>query len=72
MAGITHILGGGAAVNLGPLIRAVQNSLGLSDVGIKVGTTPMTGGNWGSGPVGNAMGSAAGSVGSFIGSIFGP
>ncbi len=44
MAGITHILGGGAAVNLGPLVQAVQNTLGLSGVGIQVGATPLTGG----------------------------
>lgn len=34
MAGFTHIIGGGMAVNLGPLIMAVQNTLGLQGVGI--------------------------------------
>jgi hypothetical protein len=34
MAGLTHVLGGGMAVNLGPLITAVQNTLGLTSVGI--------------------------------------
>lgn len=43
MAAMTHILGGGAAVNLGPLVQAVQNTLGLSGVGIQVGATPLTG-----------------------------
>lgn len=40
MAGFTHILGGGLAVNLGPVIMAVQSSLGLSGLGIKAGITP--------------------------------
>jgi hypothetical protein len=34
MAGLTHIIGGVLAVNLGPLINAVQMSLGISDIGI--------------------------------------
>jgi hypothetical protein len=36
MAAFSHILGGGAAVNIGPFISAVQNSLGLTQVGIQV------------------------------------
>lgn len=40
MAGFTHLLGGGLAVNLGPVVNAVQNTLGLSGVGISVGATP--------------------------------
>jgi hypothetical protein len=34
MAGVTHIFGGALAVNLGPLLNAVQSTLGLSDIGI--------------------------------------
>jgi hypothetical protein len=34
MAGMTHLLGGGMAVNLGPMITAVQNTLGLTSIGI--------------------------------------
>ena len=34
MAGITHIVGGALAVNLGPLINAVQTSLGIAQFGI--------------------------------------
>lgn len=34
MAGITHVIGGGMAINLGSLIGAVQNTLGLSSVGL--------------------------------------
>ncbi|MEZ5815333.1 MAG: hypothetical protein R3E13_11545 [Alphaproteobacteria bacterium] len=34
MAGITHIVGGALAVNLGPLINAVQTTLGLGSYGI--------------------------------------
>lgn len=34
MAGITHLLGGALAVNLGPLMNAVQETLGLTDYGV--------------------------------------
>lgn len=34
MAGVTHLLGGALAVNLGPLLGAVQNTLGISAYGI--------------------------------------
>ena len=34
MAGITHIVGGALAVNLGPLINAVQATLGIGAYGI--------------------------------------
>jgi hypothetical protein len=34
MAGVTHIVAGAAAVNLGPLIEAVQGTLGITDYGI--------------------------------------
>lgn len=34
MAGITHIIGGGLAVNMGPLMQAVQETLGLTGMGV--------------------------------------
>lgn len=34
MAGVTHIFGGALAVNLGPLLNAVQSTLGFGDIGI--------------------------------------
>lgn len=34
MAGVTHIFGGALAVNLGPLLNAVQSTLGLDTIGI--------------------------------------
>jgi hypothetical protein len=34
MAGVTHMVGGALAVNLGPLINAVQTTLGISAYGI--------------------------------------
>jgi hypothetical protein len=34
MAGVTHIFGGALAVNLGPLMNAVQSTLGLGSIGI--------------------------------------
>jgi hypothetical protein len=34
MAGVTHIFGGALAVNLGPLLNAVQSTLGLNSMGI--------------------------------------
>ena len=34
MAGMTHILGGAIAVNLGAFISAVQNTLGITDYGL--------------------------------------
>jgi hypothetical protein len=34
MAGMTHLLGGALAVNLGPVISAVQTTLGITDYGI--------------------------------------
>jgi len=37
MAGITHMVGGALAVNLGPLLNAVQATLGISDIGISFG-----------------------------------
>lgn len=36
MAGITHIIGGAIAVNLGALLEAVQNTLGISSYGLKI------------------------------------
>ena len=35
MAGITHMVGGALAVNLGPLMNAVQLTLGIAEYGIK-------------------------------------
>ncbi len=35
MAGLTHLLGGALAVNLGPLLSAVQTTLQITDYGIK-------------------------------------
>ncbi len=35
MAGITHLLGGALAVNLGPLLNTVQSTLGLSGFGVQ-------------------------------------
>jgi hypothetical protein len=40
MASFTHIIGGGMALNLGPVVERVQNSLGLQGMGIRVGTGP--------------------------------
>jgi len=34
MAGVTHIVAGSVAVNLGPLINAVQTTLGITAYGI--------------------------------------
>jgi len=34
MAGVTHIIGGALAINLGPLLNAVQSTLGVTGVGI--------------------------------------
>lgn len=34
MAGVTHIIGGALAVNLGPLMNAVQTTLGLTGFGV--------------------------------------
>jgi hypothetical protein len=34
MAGITHIIGGALAINLGPILDAVQNSLGIVGFGV--------------------------------------
>jgi hypothetical protein len=34
MAAVTHIFGGAIAVNLGPMMNAVQNSLGLGNLGV--------------------------------------
>jgi hypothetical protein len=36
MAGVTHIIGGSIAVNLGGFIAAVQNTLGISDYGLVI------------------------------------
>lgn len=38
MAGVTHIVGGALAVNLGPLMNAVQATLGITGYGITFGT----------------------------------
>ena len=37
MAGVTHLIGGGVAANLGPMINAVQETLGIDGVGIVFG-----------------------------------
>lgn len=34
MAGITHIIGGALAVNIGPLLSAVQQTLGIDGIGV--------------------------------------
>ncbi|MEM7651025.1 MAG: hypothetical protein AAF204_02945 [Pseudomonadota bacterium] len=34
MAGVTHLIGGALAVNLGPLINAIQTTLGIGNFGI--------------------------------------
>ena len=34
MSAITHLVGGALAVNLGPLLNAVQTTLGITDYGI--------------------------------------
>lgn len=34
MAGVTHLIGGALAVNLGPLLNAIQHTLGISSFGI--------------------------------------
>jgi intracellular multiplication protein IcmC len=34
MAGITHMVGGSLAVNLGPVMNAAQNTLGLTAYGV--------------------------------------
>jgi hypothetical protein len=39
MAGFTHIIGGGMAMNIGPLVMAVQNTLGLQGMGIVASAT---------------------------------
>lgn len=36
MAGITHIIGGAIAVNLGAFIEAVQNTLGITEYGLTI------------------------------------
>lgn len=38
MAGVTHMVGGAMAVNIGPLINLVQNTLGITDYGIAFST----------------------------------
>lgn len=37
MAGITHIIGGALAVNLGGVLQAAQSSLGISTLGLTIG-----------------------------------
>ncbi len=37
MAAITHMVGGALAVNLGPLMNAVQSTLGIADYGVSFG-----------------------------------
>ena len=38
MVGVTHIVGGALAVNLGPVLNAIQTSLGISAFGVTFGT----------------------------------
>lgn len=37
MAGMTHILGGALAINLGPVLNAVQETFGLAAIGVNFG-----------------------------------
>ncbi len=37
MAGVTHMVGGALAVNMGPLMNAVQNTLGIANYGVTFG-----------------------------------
>lgn len=37
MAAVTHLIGGGLAINLGPLLNAVQTTLGIGEYGITFG-----------------------------------
>lgn len=36
MAAVTHLIGGALAINLGPIVRAVQQTLGITDFGITI------------------------------------
>ncbi len=40
MAAVTHIVGGALAVNLGPLLNAIQTTLGITGFGLTFGGTP--------------------------------
>jgi len=37
MAGVTHLIGGALAVNLGPMMNAVQSTLNLTAYGVSFG-----------------------------------
>lgn len=37
MAGMTHLFGGALAINLGPVLNAVQTTFGLADIGVNFG-----------------------------------
>jgi len=37
MSGVTHLIGGALAVNLGPLLNAIQNTLGITAFGVTFG-----------------------------------
>ena len=58
MAGMTHLIGGGIAVNLAPMLNAVQNTLGIPalNLGIQFG-----------GGAGGAAGGIAGAIGNALG-----
>jgi hypothetical protein len=55
MAGLTHIVGGGIAVNLGPFVNMMQNTLGLSGMGVGV--------SFGAGGGGGIVGAIGGLLG---------
>ncbi len=38
MSGVTHLVGGALAVNLGPLLNAIQSTLGITAFGVSFGT----------------------------------
>ncbi len=38
MSGVTHLIGGALAVNLGPLLNVIQNTLGITAFGVTFGT----------------------------------
>ncbi len=57
MAGVTHLIGGAMAVNLAPFLNAVQNTLGIFDLGLGIS-------------FGGGLGGLLGGLGGLIGGLF--
>lgn len=70
MASFTHMIAGSIAVNMGPFLNVMENTLGITGLGISFSTAGAVG-QCGSGASGNAGGGLSGAVNGAVGAVGG-